>query len=267
MGHEGDTIDQEADDFSNSSDMIADMGFMFDSEQAVVCKKLSFQYRVNGKTRKVFNVDLESVDDDPGAVQSGHYMWPASPALAQHLVNTYMVQDGSIRNPISVVELGAGCGLGGCIAMQLPGFKTVVFTDHDPGTLNLSRSNAERTATASNCDLHYRLLSWGDKKQARILLSDLGLQQCGFELIIGSDLIYDVGVVMPLFVTISLLLRPSTDNDYMGQRMVMTQSFPYDDATEQAIDDACKINGLLRKVVSCSLAEGGVKIQTFDVIS
>ena len=198
-------------------------------------------------------------------MQSGHYLWPASPALAQYLVDTYSFNDDAI----SVIELGAGCGLGGCIAMQLPKFETIVFTDHDPGTLELSRSNAERafSSSKSRSSLHYRLLSWGDESESKKLLCDLHMDNHGVDLVIGSDLIYDEGVVKPLFKTVSMLLRPVGGKESNGKRMIMTQSFSYDESTERAIDAACNEFGLLRKLISSSLTEGGVKIQAFDAIS
>lgn len=198
------------DDESSEDDVMADMGFMFDSEQAVVCKSLIFQRSVgenacNSGIATLFKVyvELESIDDDPGAVQSGHYLWPASPALAQHLVqlDTSSLLGG--KNAIRVVELGAGCGLGGCVAMQLPGVESVMLTDHDPGCLDRARTNVQKTKvkllqekadlSGLDVDMSFELLSWGDTENAENLLSKQEID--GFHLVIGSDLIYDVGVV------------------------------------------------------------------------
>merc|ERR1719491_1362829 len=60
---------------------------------------------------------IRAVDDDPGALQSGHYLWPAAPALAQHLVDCYGRGSNSGESGIgrnwNIIELGAGCGLAG----------------------------------------------------------------------------------------------------------------------------------------------------------
>ncbi|CAM9313482.1 unnamed protein product, partial [Pylaiella littoralis] len=113
-----------------------DVGFMFDNALA--------------KTRRSFHfgdisVDVRLVDDDPGAVQSGHYVWPAAPALSAYLVDRQqaLLPRGRGRrrggngngngNGSRVLELGAGCGLAGLVAARLPTTAAVVFTDHDPG--------------------------------------------------------------------------------------------------------------------------------------
>lgn len=61
--------------------------------------------------------------------QSGHYVWPAAPALSAYLVDRRLALPGGGR----CLELGAGCGLAGLVAAQLPLTTAVVFTDHDPG--------------------------------------------------------------------------------------------------------------------------------------
>ena len=60
--------------------------------------------------------------------QSGHYVWPAAPALAAYLFDQRLALPRG-----AVLELGAGCGLAGLVAAQLPGTTAIVFTDHDPG--------------------------------------------------------------------------------------------------------------------------------------
>lgn len=63
------------------------------------------------------------------ANQSGHYVWPAAPALSAYLVDRRLALPRGGR----CLELGAGCGLAGLVAAQLEGTSAVVFTDHDPG--------------------------------------------------------------------------------------------------------------------------------------
>lgn len=60
--------------------------------------------------------------------QSGHYVWPAAPALCSYLIHSWQLLPHG-----KVLELGAGCGLAGLVAAKLPGTTAVIFTDHDPG--------------------------------------------------------------------------------------------------------------------------------------
>ncbi|CAN0494857.1 unnamed protein product, partial [Ectocarpus sp. 12 AP-2014] len=71
--------------------------------------------------------------------QSGHYVWPAAPALSAYLVDRRLALPRGGR----CLELGAGCGLAGLVAAQLPLTTAVVFTDHDPGVLDMIRESIE----------------------------------------------------------------------------------------------------------------------------
>ncbi|CBJ33517.1 conserved unknown protein [Ectocarpus siliculosus] len=106
------------------------VGFMFDN--ALPKTRRSFRFGD-------ISVAVRLVDDDPGAVQSGHYVWPAAPALSAYLVDRRLALPRGGR----CLELGAGCGLAGLVAAQLPLTKAVVFTDHDPGVLDMIRESIE----------------------------------------------------------------------------------------------------------------------------
>lgn len=69
-------------------------------------------------------------------VKSGHYVWPAAPALCEYLIHRWQALPHG-----KVLELGAGCGLAGLVAAQLPGTDVVVFTDHDPGSRTVSKNH------------------------------------------------------------------------------------------------------------------------------
>ncbi|CAM9753759.1 unnamed protein product [Ectocarpus fasciculatus] len=119
-----------ADTDSSDDGCFGDVGFMFDNALP--------------KTRRLFrfgdiSVAVRLVDDDPGAVQSGHYVWPAAPALSAYLVDRRLALPRGGR----CLELGAGCGLAGLVAAQLPLTTAVVFTDHDPGVLEMIRESIE----------------------------------------------------------------------------------------------------------------------------
>ena len=60
---------------SDSECGLGDMGFMFDNEQPTVLETYTFPPSIS--------VSMNVVDDDPGAVISGHYLWPASHLMAK----------------------------------------------------------------------------------------------------------------------------------------------------------------------------------------
>jgi predicted nicotinamide N-methyase len=105
-------------DADSAQEMYAELGFLFDS--GLQRSRRTFTFGVH-------NVSLQFVDDEPGAVQSGHYLWPAAPALAEYLVANWPSLGTS-----AVLELGCGCGLAGLVAAQA-GAGYVLFTDHDFG--------------------------------------------------------------------------------------------------------------------------------------
>ncbi|CAM9464339.1 unnamed protein product [Ectocarpus sp. 12 AP-2014] len=119
-----------ADTDSSDDGCFGDVGFMFDN--ALPKTRRSFQFGD-------ISVAVRLVDDDPGAVQSGHYVWPAAPALSAYLVDRRLALPCGGR----CLELGAGCGLAGLVAAQLPLTTAVVFTDHDPGVLDMIRESIE----------------------------------------------------------------------------------------------------------------------------
>ena len=309
-------IEDDCDDNSSASSgsCFADMGFMFDAAQATKTQTLQFVPTIVYEKQQGKNLDdeeelkhifqrpisvvIDCVDDNPGAVQSGHYLWPGAPALAQFLVDLFSSSKPILQNPqykfifsrlpifspeksfFSIVELGAGCGLAGLTAMQLSLFQnkisSIVFTDHDPGTLDRARENHTNTleilkaSSKSNCDeskneisantvpVIFEQLTWGDLEgisRLRTGTSD------GFDLILGSDLIYCEEVVKPLLITAAELMSKTKKSS----AMIMTQSFSYEYETEEAIDNACNDLSLVRTILSCELETGGVRIQTFHL--
>eukprot|EP00978_Attheya_sp_CCMP212_P024049 scaffold74948_cov49-Attheya_sp.AAC.5 len=164
--------DHDDDSSSNCSSCYADMGFMFEGMEPTQTQTLEFSPTAGGGGgESVVEIELNAIDNDPGAVQSGHYLWPGASSMVQFLVDTmYSSEINSSANVDSIsksreilsslsvgsiLELGAGCGLVGLASLQLWGSNTcnsqgsslkhVVFTDHDPGTLKRARDNYEAT--------------------------------------------------------------------------------------------------------------------------
>lgn len=253
------TMAKEEED--DNDDHYTDIGFMFEGSEASTLKYYEFK-----KDDKVIaKVALHVVDQDPGAVQSGHYLWPGAPALAQHLIDSTAGDQ-----PKNILELGAGCALASILSLQLfvASMQTLVTTDHDPGTLERAVRNHDATLEyLDDYDFSQRLFSlpirweslkWGDEKAAKDILSRTGRK---FDLVLGSDLIYDITVVQPLFQTVAWLM----DKDDDSSKFVLSQSFVYDKETELEMEKVCSFLGLGRAVLQDDLnTEGGVKLQNFE---
>ncbi|CEG39883.1 Predicted methyltransferase [Plasmopara halstedii] len=229
--------------------MLTDVGFMFDAFlEKVTC---SYNFGANADV----SVLLTYAKEEPGALQSGHYVWPAAPALCEYLTkHRDAIPSGNI------VELGAGCGLTGLTVAQLRPDATVIFTDHDPGVLKVISHNASQQKRAQ-ATCHTKSLRWGpDGIQEIEALEKLQAGPMGSnrvtELIVGSDVIYAREVVPLLFWTVDRLLS-------LSGMFLMCSSFCYDEETETEIDMQSVKFGLKREIIECSLNEGGTRIQCF----
>ena len=181
-----DTNNNEHND-DDSDDYFADVGFMFESQQPVRFEKCRWDVpttskihsdedittdsndcgndhsddKTNCSTRPqttttsttsttVVQIALHVADDYPGAVQSGHYLWPAATMLSEYLINHQhhqVVNDHPQRFYNTVIELGAGCAMVSFVALQLwkETLQCICITDHDPSTLVRARDNYETT--------------------------------------------------------------------------------------------------------------------------
>jgi len=214
----------------------------------------------------------------PGAVQSGHYVWPAAPGICDYLVENFKSVKGNGRK-LRVVELGAGCGLAGLAFAQLNPDSHVVFTDHDPGVLKTIESNVKaQTRPQATCST--QSLGWGPNgsHELKKISNTFGttsdpLDEGRVDLIIGSDVIYALEVVDLLFYTVNeLLLKSRADEESGLPEFLMCSSFSYDNATEAGIDEACQKYKLSREILvdelpgrssEKSTTSKGVRIQRF----
>jgi predicted nicotinamide N-methyase len=301
-------VDTDDDDES----LLADLGFMMEGAQPAVRKVLEWRWppsasedvREGGGSSSSQNdkdggsasvssllpeepnavlipplvqVVAHAVDDTPGAVQSGHYLWPGAKILVDYLVRERHQQQQQLshhaENPeeemvASVVELGSGCAVASLAALQLyrKSVQVVVCTDHDRGVLEQrARDSYESTmdrllsSAASEDELNDRInnlasipvlfepLEWGsDADTAAVLkrVAEHTVDESSFcDLVLGTDLVYCSDVIRPLLATAFALMKPRTG------RFLLSQSFDFDRRAEDALDETCEQLGLKRTVL------------------
>lgn len=205
--------DEEEDNFESA------VGFMFDN--------------LHSKTWKVFElpkniqIKIQHIDDIPGHVQSGLYLWPAAECACHYLASIW-----DQFKPKTVIELGAGCGLTSIYASKLDDLSIAILTDYDRGCINLLKNNVdantismndsmssipsasssssnvvnESVACLSHCKLLCEVFKWGDDVTPLLQLLEQEGDARICDMIIGTDLLYCVDVVCPLLRSVSHLL-------------------------------------------------------------
>jgi predicted nicotinamide N-methyase len=183
---------------------LGSIGFMFDAQHQKVLKLVEFSSKIA--------INLKLIGDQPGHVQSGQYLWPAAKAAGDHLISNWSLLQSDV-----VMELGAGCGLTGLVTTMLEGVNSVIFTDYDHGSIDLINESI-----VLNCGENHghfvHLLEWG-KPISKDIRTQFAYPESGFKLIIGTDLLYCIEVVLPLFSTVNDLLLQN------GGVFMLTTSF------------------------------------------
>ena len=161
------------DSTDDDEDYFADVGFMFESQQPVRLEQYHWDLPLSttnvsddAPQTTTIQIALHVADDHPGAVQSGHYLWPAARLLSDYLIQQYRTNDvneagentvdrlqlhnnnnNNNNNITTVMELGAGCAMVSLVALQLykETLQCLCITDHDPSTLVRARDNYETT--------------------------------------------------------------------------------------------------------------------------
>lgn len=231
---------------NDDEDFLNELGFMFESNRSTSSSRFDW---ILQSSKRAISVTLESIDEEPGAVQSGHYLWPA----AQLLVN-YITSHTIHEVPIaSMIELGAGCGLASLAALQIwqESLECCVVTDHDPSVLARARSNYESTLQAimdasqteeqlnaaindiASIPMVFEDLEWGGVDGTlpavkKALLEHTTEHVDTADLVLGTDIIYCPSVVEPLFRTVAELLKRPTPllPDANGKVVVATLPTP-----------------------------------------
>ena len=145
------------------------------------------------------------------AKKTGYTLWGAAHQLADTMVVSS--SDGGVYEHFvgaRVIELGAGLGLCGILASYFPQTK-VVITDGDSKVLEGTNENISKNKSSALG----RKLRWGlpEDEMATFCkeLEGEGYtnEQGRFDIVFGSDIIYDKDVVPALLDTVTYLLGKS----------------------------------------------------------
>eukprot|EP00981_Chlorochromonas_danica_P001977 scaffold409_cov167-Ochromonas_danica.AAC.9 len=218
---------------------LSGIGFMFDAHLE---KKIH-----QAKFGEEIVIKVKVVDNTPGHVQSGHYLWPAASACAD-----YIYEHWAEIHADRVLELGSGCGLPALLVGVLSGSE-VVCTDHDFGTLTTIEENFALNNISNKGSAHY--LAWGDVSACQALC---GGGEKKFRLVIGSDLIYSIDVIAHLMTTVATALEPTSGT------FILATSFCIGEALDAKLDEVCARLQIERLLVqSMEDNSRGCKIEQF----
>ena len=129
---------------------------------------------------------------------TGLYIWPSSYVLARWLVTAPEITAGKV-----IYELGSGCGLGGMTAAVLAHARRIVLTDLTSATLDNLRHNIrinDGARAAHWCEPEVLSVDWRHHDTWPLAGSA--------DLVLGSDLVYDDGVVELLARVLAHVLSP-----------------------------------------------------------
>lgn len=192
-------------DESDVDDTIHSLGFMFDAEHEKTYLDLTLRH---------LSLRIKTIGENPGHKQSGQYVWPASKAIGEYMIDNLE----SFKDVTNIIEFGSGCGIGGLTAAKLFSCGRVVLTDYDPGTLTLIEDSASLNGVEGKCSAQF--LEWGNTSDPAVLL-----EPGSFDFAIGADLIYSKDVVAPLFKSVKYYL------DSVAGRFLLVTSFALGEVT------------------------------------
>lgn len=127
-------------------------------------------------------------------------VWPSALGLGEHLAGLLRTRSKSYRAPADVLELGSGLAIPSLVARTL-GARRVVASDRHPAVSRLLAENVSRNGLR---DIEYQDLDWRRGGRDPESLSGLGR----FDLVIGSDLLYEPWQPGALAAVLPYLLKP-----------------------------------------------------------
>jgi predicted nicotinamide N-methyase len=154
---------------------------------------------VRYETRTGTVIDIRQ--DRNNNTHTGGIIWETAFLLAMYLENHVLNTSKAKRTaqPLSVLEVGAGCGLLGLVIAH--GGHQVVLTEHPDALGNLQRNVvANRGTLPTKASATAAQLRWGVREDIDAVTS---LGTGTFDMIVGTDVVYQAELVEPLLQTIS----------------------------------------------------------------
>jgi hypothetical protein len=136
---------------------------------------------------------------------TGRLVWPTAVPLLERIKAEYLNEKSSIlpSMPMPILEIGAGCGVLGT-GLASTGFFDVTLTDTDQ-SVDWLENNVELNRNLVGDNAKVASLNWGDEGDAAKLEATL---KAPFELIVGSDILYDHTSHASLVATIKRFALP-----------------------------------------------------------
>jgi len=149
----------------------------------------------------------------PGSVSSndmtGTWVWPTARQMVERLQSDLNKLRGD--SPLRILELGSGCGLLG-MSLAATGDE-VVLTDHAEN-IKWLRENVELNQNVVGNRATTAVLQWGNEKDMVAVEKKLG--DSHFDVIVGSDLIYDPSSHRVLKETMQRFAMPNRAPVFLG---------------------------------------------------
>jgi len=143
--------------------------------------------------------------DESDLQTTGAFLWAASLILAQWIADELEAE----MNGKCVVELGAGCGLPGLVASACTEASSVTITDLASPTLENTKHNVTVNQTDGKT-LELAELDWCKKSTwPETLIGAVNV-------LVGSDLVYDIALVEPLVNVVNSLVAPGGSFHYVS---------------------------------------------------
>lgn len=124
-----------------SENDLSSIGFLFDSCHSKTTKYFNFAGKIS--------IEISLIDDDPGHIQSGLYLWPAAECACQHLLTIW----NTLPAHSTILELGAGCGLTGTY-LHIYRFCFYTFVNYLFGSNSFFRNTSGKVIRIKNCCVH-----------------------------------------------------------------------------------------------------------------
>eukprot|EP00310_Coccolithus_braarudii_P017920 CAMPEP_0183332638 /NCGR_PEP_ID=MMETSP0164_2-20130417/1751_1 /TAXON_ID=221442 /ORGANISM="Coccolithus pelagicus ssp braarudi, Strain PLY182g" /LENGTH=270 /DNA_ID=CAMNT_0025501395 /DNA_START=50 /DNA_END=862 /DNA_ORIENTATION=+ len=146
----------------------------------------------------------------------GQKLWPASRALARLLAQPAGGGAVAVKD-LAVIELGCGVGAVG-ITAALAGAKSVLLTDFQPKSLELAKAAAAANGVGNI--VRTQLLDWR-APSLRQTCEELSERLGPFDLLLGSDILYDKELTSCLMEAIDALLNHKRERSRPESRAVL----------------------------------------------